>query len=62
MFFGMVFLPHLIKFYRKTPDHKACYVPVRKGLMRLNDDPYVKLMSQSEGYGVFYPPKGKAYV
>lgn len=62
MIFGFFFTFHLIRYYRKAPSHKVCYVPIRKGLMKMNEDHYLNLVSKSEGYGAFYPPKGRAYV
>jgi len=53
MLFGLFFLGHLIKFYRKSPSHKACYVPLRQGLMTMDLDPYNMTLNKSEGYGPY---------
>ncbi|OMJ67008.1 hypothetical protein SteCoe_35955 [Stentor coeruleus] len=56
---GLMFLPSLIKMYRKGPTHKVCYVPLRKGLLKLKDDPYHQVLAKGEVYGDHLGPKGR---
>ena len=59
---GLCFLPGLIKFYRKTPTHKVCYVPLRKGLHQFKNEDYYKAFEKGEVYGEFYGPKGRPHL
>jgi hypothetical protein len=49
----------LIKYARKDPSHKAIYIPMRKGLSKLETYPTYAEMAKGGVYGLPYPSQGK---
>lgn len=59
--YGLFFTAHFIKFYRKTDTHKVCYVPMRRGLAKIDEEPYNQVCNESAGYGGFPGYKGRVH-
>ena len=57
--FGLLNVCILIKYARKDPSHKAIYIPMRKGLGKLETYPVYEEMAKGGVYGYPNPTKGK---
>lgn len=57
--FGLLNVCILIKYARKDPSHKAIYIPMRKGLGKLETYPVYDEMAKGGVYGYPNPTKGK---